>query len=194
VNWEAADGALVDYVAAVRKFRREHPALTHDHFLTGQERNGVRDVAWLHPDGREMTEGDWSDSGASVLGMHLRTVGDDVLAWFNRHAEPRPAQLPEGQWRLGLVSDDKAEVVLEDGAVTLPPRSVLVLLPAAQIPGNEPVEVPKPTPPQPTEPPPGVPERGPPERTPEPPMPEQPATEPTEVPPPPDVPPAQPKS
>src|SRR5690606_30474983 len=35
LDWESADGALVDYVAAVHAFRKAHPALTHDHFLSG---------------------------------------------------------------------------------------------------------------------------------------------------------------
>ncbi|HTO29265.1 MAG TPA: glycogen debranching protein GlgX, partial [Devosia sp.] len=44
LDWENGDGDMVDFVAALTKFRKAHVALTHDHFLTGQERNGVRDV------------------------------------------------------------------------------------------------------------------------------------------------------
>jgi glycogen operon protein len=131
VDWEKVDGALVNFVAAVHDFRKAHPALTSDRFLTGQLRHGVRDVAWLHPDGREMNDGDWSDPGASVLGMHLATIGDEVLVWFNRRAEAVTAKLPPHEigWTLGLVSDDKAEVSFtEDGAVVLPPRTVVVLV------------------------------------------------------------------
>ncbi|MDB5562955.1 MAG: hypothetical protein JWN11_2373 [Hyphomicrobiales bacterium] len=130
VDWEKVDGALVNFVAAVHGFRKAHPALTSDRFLTGQVRNGVRDVAWLHPDGREMNDGDWADAGASVLGMHLRTIGDEVLVWFNRRAEPVTAKLPAHSvgWALGLVSDDKAEVSFTDDAVILPPRSVVALV------------------------------------------------------------------
>ena len=134
VDWDKADGALVDYVAALQKFRKAHAALTHDRFLTGQPRSGVRDVVWLHPDGREMTEGDWRDSGGSVLGMQLDIGEDEMIVWFNRRAEDVPAHLPEHEqgWSVALVSDDKAEVALEeDGTVILPPRSVLVLVPGA---------------------------------------------------------------
>lgn len=128
LDWENSDGALVDFVAALSTFRRAHPALTHDHFLTGQTRNGFRDVTWLHPDGREMTDGDWQYAGASTLGMWLRTKDDEVLVWFNRRAEPVLAKLPESDWRIGLQSDDKAIVVVADGAVTMAPRSVVVLV------------------------------------------------------------------
>ena len=94
VDWEGADGDLVDFVAAMSKVRKAHVALTHDHFLSGQDKAGIRDVVWLHPDGREMNEGDWNDSGASVLGMHLRHKDDEVLVWFNRRVEPVVARLP----------------------------------------------------------------------------------------------------
>jgi len=128
LDFEHADGVLVDYVAALHNFRKAHPALTHDHFLSGQERHGVRDVVWLHPEGREMNEGDWNAAGASVLGMHLNISGDELIVWFNRQAEAVEAQLPAGEWVIGLVSDDQAEVPLDPGSTTLPPRSVVVLM------------------------------------------------------------------
>jgi len=142
VDWENADGALVDFVSALSEFRRMHPALTHDHFLSGQTKHGVRDVAWLHPDGREMNEGDWNDAGASVLGMRLQTVEEDLIVWFNRRIDPVLARLPEGYWTVGLVSDDQAVLPVADRAATLPPRSVVVLL-KGQIPPAKP-EVPVP--------------------------------------------------
>lgn len=128
VDWEGADGALVDFVAALNRFRHEHVAITHDRFLSGQDRHGVKDVAWLHPDGREMNDGDWNDSGASVLGMHLRDQSDEVLVWFNRRIEPVVARLPEGEWAVGLSSDDGSDVAIQDGTATLPPRSVVALV------------------------------------------------------------------
>ncbi|MDC9825862.1 glycogen debranching protein GlgX [Devosia sp. ZB163] len=141
LDWEKADGALVDYVSALNDFRRLHPAITHDHFLTGQARHGIRDVIWLHPDGREMNEGDWNDSHASVLGMRLQTADEDLIVWFNRRIDPVLARLPEGYWTVGLLSDDQAVLPLADGAATLPPRSVVVLL-KGQIPPSQPQETP----------------------------------------------------
>lgn len=128
VDWEGADGTLVDFVAAINTFRKEHPAVSHDHFLSGEERNGVKDVIWLHPDGREMNEGDWNDSGASVLGMHIRHKDDEVLVWFNRRIESVSAQLPEGEWAVGIDSDPDTEVTIEDGQVQIGARSVLALV------------------------------------------------------------------
>lgn len=128
LDWESADGELVDFVAAIHNFRKSHAALTHDHFLTGQDKGGVRDVVWLHPEGREMNEGDWGQSGASVLGMHLTHKDDEVLVWFNRRAEPVVARLPEGGWQVGILSDNTAEVVITEGTATLTPRSVVALV------------------------------------------------------------------
>jgi glycogen operon protein len=141
LDWEKADGTLVDYVSALVDFRKRHSALTHDHFLTGQSKNGVRDVSWLHPDGREMNDGDWNDAGASVLGMRLQVPNEDVIVWFNRRIDPVLARLPEGYWRIGLASDDTAVVPLADGAVTLPPRSVVALV-KGQIPSSQPEDAP----------------------------------------------------
>ena len=137
LDWENADGALVDYVSALHAFRSAHAAITNDKFPTGQEKHGVRDVIWLHPEGREMTSDDWNDAGASVLGMHLNISGDEVLVWFNRHTETIEAQLPEGEWSIGLISDDKAEIAVADGKVGLPARSVLALVrPSAEAPAQ----------------------------------------------------------
>jgi glycogen operon protein len=147
VDWENNDGALVDFVSAAYRFRKAHPALTHDHFLTGQGKAGIRDVTWLHPDGREMTEGDWRDAGASVLGMHLQTQIDEVLVWFNRRIDPVVAKLPQGNWAVGLESTEEDNVVPANGTVTLPRRSVIALV-RAQIPSEQPQETPVQQPPE----------------------------------------------
>jgi glycogen operon protein len=159
VDWERADGALVDYVAALHRFRRQHPALTRDQFLTGQTKHGIRDVVWLHPEGREMSPDDWNDAGASVLGMHLRTAEDEVLVWFNRRVEAVEAKLPPGAWTIGIASDDQVAVTVAEGRARLPGRSVVALV-RAQVPPSRPVEIPPgPGPAQPTE----IPQQEPPE-------------------------------
>ena len=184
VDWEAADGNLVDFVAAAHKFRKAHATLTDDHFLDGHGKHGIRDVIWWHQDGREMNDGDWNNPGQSVLGMQLRTANDELLVWFNRHAEDTPARLPEGHWAIGLVSDDKATVAFTHGGVVLPARSVLALVRAQVPPDKQPAEVPPDNEPsQPAkEEPDGVPPSGPPEQAP-PPTEIPPPNAPTEVPP-----------
>ena len=134
IDWVRADDSLVAFVAELNAFRHAHPALTHDAFLTGQERHGRRDVVWLHPEGREMTEADWHARGASVLGMHLRIADDEVLVWFNRRAERVLARLPQRElgWAPGLVSDGQGEeIIAAADAALLPARAVVVLVPAS---------------------------------------------------------------
>lgn len=131
LDWEHNDGDLVDFVAALNAFRKDHPALTHDHFMTGHVRGGLRDVAWLHPDGREMNDGDWQQVGASTLGMHLRVKGDAVLVWFNRRTDPVTAKLPPGHWQIGINSAFGQEPELGAESVVLPARSVVALIAGA---------------------------------------------------------------
>jgi len=128
LDWDEADTDLITFVAAISRFRKDHPAISHDHFLTGQERNGVRDVVWLHPAGREMNEADWNEQTASVLGVQLRHKDDEALVWFNRKTEPVVAHLPTGAWSVGIQSDPNAEVFLTEGTATLTPRSVVALV------------------------------------------------------------------
>jgi glycogen operon protein len=70
--------------------------------------------------------------------MQLNIAGDQVLVWFNRKAEAQDARLPEGEWSVGLVSDDQAEVTVAEGKTVLPPRSVLALVrpPEGQVDSN----------------------------------------------------------
>ncbi|WP_246018249.1 glycogen debranching protein GlgX [Pelagibacterium montanilacus] len=130
LDWENADGELVDYVAALSRFRQEHPALRSDRFLTGEVRGDFKDVTWLHPDAREMTEADWTDPDASVLGMLLYEEGETMLVWFNRTQETISASMPEQvaeDLSIVLVSDNSVDVVQDGGHVELPPRSVIVM-------------------------------------------------------------------
>ena len=140
LDWEHADGALVDFVAAASSFRRAHPALTHDHFLDGRGRHGIRDVVWWHQGGNEMSSADWSNPEQSMLGMHLRTIDDEVLVWINRHAEPALAILPPGDWVVGLLSDDKIGVAFTGRTAFLPARSVVAFV-RAQVAGDKAPEV-----------------------------------------------------
>lgn len=134
LDWENADGELVNYVAELSRFRREHPVLNTDSFLTGEERDGFRDVIWLHPEGREMEPGDWMHPGSSVVGMFLHEGGEIMLVWFNRLGESVEAELPveDGlEFRVALVSCVDCDVEIVEGRITLPGRSVVVLTASA---------------------------------------------------------------
>ncbi|WP_196257810.1 glycogen debranching protein GlgX [Pelagibacterium limicola] len=130
LDWEGADQGLIDFTAEMSRFRRDHPALRTDAFLTGEFSNGFKDVTWLHPEGREMTDGDWMHPGSSVVGMFLHEAGEVMLVWFNRLYHSVDAVLPEEKglaFKTSLVSCPDADVSVEGNRITLPARSVVVL-------------------------------------------------------------------
>lgn len=130
LDWDNADGELVDFVAALSRFRKDHPALNADTFLTGETRDGFKDVAWLHPEGHEMDQAEWNSPDASVLGMFMHEAGETMLVWFNRHTEPVTATLPRDdglELEVVLMSTQEVEAPVETGRIALPPRSVVVL-------------------------------------------------------------------
>lgn len=135
VDWAHADKALIDYVAALSEFRRAHPALSKDCFLNAREEDGVCDVAWLHPDQREMEPHDWHAIESSVLGMHLSIGEDEVLVWINRWIYPVNVHCPEptsqkgGRWRVGFSSNGPAGRGVDKDHIQIPARTVLALLP-----------------------------------------------------------------
>jgi glycogen operon protein len=88
-----------------RDFYKGHP-------VRGLE---VRDIAWLRPEGGEMTDDEWNRHYARCLGVYLagealtetdergRPVRDqNFLVLFNAHHEPLPFRLPDyvgARWR-----------------------------------------------------------------------------------------------
>ncbi|HEX8374203.1 MAG TPA: glycogen debranching enzyme GlgX, partial [Geminicoccaceae bacterium] len=74
--WESIplhDEAFRDFVARLIALRRTHPALRRRRFLHGAARGpaGLKDVAWLGRDGREMTAAAWEDPANLALGLLL---------------------------------------------------------------------------------------------------------------------------
>ncbi|MBV9831041.1 MAG: glycogen debranching protein GlgX [Marmoricola sp.] len=115
VDW-SADDAWLDIFEITRtalRLRREHPALRQRHWFEGRPaiKGGPKDLAWIHPDGREMTGDDWQDGTLRVIGMfvsgdpirspgprgeQLRDTG--FLVWLNASPEDREVALPANAW------------------------------------------------------------------------------------------------
>jgi glycogen debranching enzyme GlgX len=151
VDWRA-DGAWLDVyeiTKAALQLRRQHPALRQRHFFEGRPtmRGGPKDLAWLHPDGREMTADDWHDAGLSTLGMFvsgrpLRSPGPrgeqqvdaSFVLWFHSGDRPVTVHLPDNDWvhagEVVLSTDPQLEVgtpVKMGEQLKLGPRTVAVL-------------------------------------------------------------------
>lgn len=115
VDWRPDDAWLDVYeiTKAALRLRREHPALRQRHWFEGRPavRGGPKDLAWLHPEGREMTGDDWHDPSLSTLGMFvsgrpLRSPGPrgeqlvdaSFVLWFHSGEKPVTVQLPDNDW------------------------------------------------------------------------------------------------
>ncbi|WP_260609684.1 glycogen debranching protein GlgX [Streptomyces sp. WAC06614] len=155
VDWslteEPAWRELFALTRRLLRLRREHPVLRRRAFFSGRQQgaDGLRDLAWFTPDGREMTERDWYAPTAS-LGLYLsgrdipgrdargRPVTDDSFLTL-LHAGDRPLswELPGAPWATSyeLVIDTSHEQqtippTLRHRAgtrITMAPRSVLLL-------------------------------------------------------------------
>ncbi|MGZ4477258.1 MAG: glycogen debranching protein GlgX [Nocardioidaceae bacterium] len=151
MDWRPDDAWLdvYDIAKTALRLRREHPALRQRHFLEGRPTvpGGPKDLIWVHPEGREMNEADWFDSGLHTFGMFvsgapLRAPGPrgeelrdaSFLLWFNAHPAPGKATLPANEWvHAGevVLSTDSGHPVGERLAagevITIEPRSMIVL-------------------------------------------------------------------
>jgi isoamylase len=59
------------FVQRLVRLRKDHPVFRRPQFLTGSvvREGGVKDVMWLSPEGREMTDSDWTAPHSSCLGV-----------------------------------------------------------------------------------------------------------------------------
>ena len=151
LDWRPDDAwlDLYELTRAALRIRREHPALRQRHWFDGQPtvEGGPKDLAWVHPSGREMRPADWADPGQRVLGMFvsgdpLRAPGprgeqqrdSSFLLWLNGSPTDAEVDLPVNEWvRSGevvLSTDEDLQVGkrLEAGqAFTLAARSLVLL-------------------------------------------------------------------
>jgi isoamylase len=103
LDWSQADHQFLQFVARVSRLRRAHPIFRRRRFFAGQSVRGtdLLDIAWLRPDGTEMTDADWQTGYAKSLGVFLngqgipesnpiggRVVDDSFALLFNAHWEP----------------------------------------------------------------------------------------------------------
>jgi glycogen operon protein len=80
VDWEVDERrrAALEFAKRLLRLRAEHPVFRRSAFLTGEERqgSGAPDVWWFRPDGRRMTQADWSRGDAFTLGAFLN--GEEI--------------------------------------------------------------------------------------------------------------------
>jgi isoamylase len=76
LDWERGervDPDLVPFIQLLVGLRRRHDVFRRRRYLAGTRvaKNGLKDVYWLAPEGREMTEDDWGKDDRHTLGMQI---------------------------------------------------------------------------------------------------------------------------
>ena len=111
LNWNLspADRELFAFVQRMISLRKSHPIFRRRRFFQGRPIKGedVKDLLWLMPNGLEMTEEAWRDSGVQCVGMFLSGHGledtdergqpirdDNFLVLLNAHHEDIGFTLP----------------------------------------------------------------------------------------------------
>ncbi|MEU6477960.1 glycogen debranching protein GlgX [Streptomyces sp. NPDC047017] len=119
LDWpNAAEGSeLLEFTGKLIALRRDHPVFRRRRFFSGRaprdSRSGTKDIVWLTPAGREMTDTDWETGFAKSLMVHLNgkaitepdlrglpVTDDSFLLLFNAHSESVTFTIPEefDQW------------------------------------------------------------------------------------------------
>src|SRR5579872_1543252 len=111
INWEQiqTEKELLALVQKVIALRRNHPVFRRRNFFQGRaiKGAGIKDILWLRPDGREMTDEEWNQEHARTLGMFLSgsaldevddrgqaITDENFLLLMNAHHEEVPFLLP----------------------------------------------------------------------------------------------------
>ncbi len=134
VDWNLtqAKQQLLAFVQRMVSLRRDHPVFHRRHFFQGRPIHGseVKDIVWLNPDGREMTDEEWNQHHARCLGVYLAGEGltetdargrpitdSNFLVLFNAHHEEIPFSLPQLagglRWLVVLDTTNEEEPISE---------------------------------------------------------------------------------
>jgi isoamylase len=109
-NIRPEDIQLRDFVRRLIKLRRQHRVFSRTKFFRGHilSDDGLKDITWVTPDGREMTTEDWTNGFAQCLGYVLngaagefyttggqRDVDESFLVMLNAYWEDIDFAMPE---------------------------------------------------------------------------------------------------
>jgi glycogen operon protein len=111
VNWDqlATEMELLTFLREIIAIRQNHPVFRRRNFFQGRaiKGAGVKDILWLRPDGREMTDEEWNQEHARTLGVFLSgsavdevdergqlITDEDFVLLMNAHYEEVPFLLP----------------------------------------------------------------------------------------------------
>jgi len=107
LDWSPAPhrARFLEFVRHIIQLRRQHPVFSRRRYVQADmlTAEGLKEIIWLTPDGREMTENDWQQDFARCLGVYLaggaierrgargQPIKDgNFLLLFNAHHETIP--------------------------------------------------------------------------------------------------------
>jgi isoamylase len=137
---------LLGFTRAVFAIRAANPVLRRRNYFRHQPDHpgGSKDLTWLRPDGKEMSDADWADPGNHVLGMLIlgeatdevdergRLMrGEAILLLSNGGARSRPFTLPTmdapGAWTEILNTAHPVPRLVRQGKVSVVAHSLMLL-------------------------------------------------------------------
>ena len=148
MNWDLDDDQLemLKFTRKVFGILHNNPVLRRRSFFRGRPINpsGVKDVAWLKPDGSEMTEPDWHQPKAQTLGMLLPgaatderddrgrpIAGETLLLLLNAGERTRHFALPKlaerGTWHEAINTARTGTRVARGETLSVAPQSLILL-------------------------------------------------------------------
>ncbi|MDY5786549.1 glycogen debranching protein, partial [Corynebacterium sp.] len=155
MNWEHLDTAdeLHDFTRRLIAIRKQHPVFRRRRFLEGGALGAAgseREIAWLVPDGRLMTQEDWDFAFGKALMAYFngaaitevdrrgqRIEDDSFILMFNAHFEDIEFTLPDAtlgaEWEVLIDTTEplgypaEKENIPAGGTKTVPARSTVVL-------------------------------------------------------------------
>jgi isoamylase len=110
VDWstEPWQDDLLAWARALLAIRRQEPAFRRRTYPVGRTTpDGAKDLAWLRPDGSELSDPDWYDSAFATLGMYVsgddpaERGGDSFLLIVHSGRDPVEFTLPGRPWATG---------------------------------------------------------------------------------------------
>jgi glycogen operon protein len=148
MHWDLSPGQqhLLAFTRKLLALRQAHPVLRRRHFFRGTAVPGSKqkDVTWIGPDGRELTDADWRNANAHCFGMLIdgmatdevddrgRVVGGDtLLLLLNGGDTPVRFTLPTlGDAKIWVVMVDTAKhdlPVVRRARVTVETHTLMLL-------------------------------------------------------------------
>lgn len=149
VDWDlaSADRDLLRFTREVLEIFRSNAVLRRRTFLTGKiiGDEGTKDLSWIRPDGRELTDEDWADQANHIIGMLLHgratdevdergrpIFGKTILMLFNGGNRSRPFALPRvgdgsGAWSMLVNTAQPGQRLVRGDTVNLVAHSFQLL-------------------------------------------------------------------